>query len=90
MGGFGWGCANVGIDPLFFLHHTQVDRLWWIWQQQNPGARTFAYNGNIPNPDGSAGAAVTLNDKLPMGGLAADGIVRDVMDVKNAKLCYKY
>ncbi|TKA52283.1 hypothetical protein B0A55_13183, partial [Friedmanniomyces simplex] len=23
-------------DPLFFLHHTQLDRLWWLWQQRQP------------------------------------------------------
>ncbi|KAK7413932.1 hypothetical protein QQX98_007200 [Neonectria punicea] len=22
-------------DPLFFLHHTYHDRLWWLWQQAN-------------------------------------------------------
>jgi tyrosinase len=26
-------------DPIFWAHHTQVDRLWRIWQHQNPGAR---------------------------------------------------
>ena len=22
-------------DPVFYLHHTQMDRLWTIWQAQN-------------------------------------------------------
>lgn len=25
------------IDPLFFLHHANVDRLWSLWQQAHPG-----------------------------------------------------
>ena len=25
-------------DPLFWAHHTMVDRLWRIWQHRNPGA----------------------------------------------------
>ena len=24
-------------DPLFWLHHAQIDRLWSIWQQSNSG-----------------------------------------------------
>ncbi|KAK0735922.1 hypothetical protein B0T18DRAFT_256621, partial [Schizothecium vesticola] len=90
LGDMGFNNASPS-DPLFFLHHTQVDRLWWLWQQQNPSARTMEYNGNSPSlPDGSNGPPVSLNDKLPMGGLAAEGVVRDYMDVKSAKLCYKY
>lgn len=23
-------------DPVFWLHHAEVDRLWWIWQQSHP------------------------------------------------------
>jgi tyrosinase len=25
-------------DPIFFAHHTMVDRCWRIWQHRNPGA----------------------------------------------------
>ncbi|KAJ3268683.1 hypothetical protein HDV01_002361 [Terramyces sp. JEL0728] len=29
-------------DPIFYMHHRNVDRLWWIWQKQNPAlANTF-------------------------------------------------
>lgn len=80
----------MAIDPLFFLHHTRVDRLWWIWQQKDPKKSTNAYNGFHPTQDGSQGPAVSLNDKLPMGGLAADGVVKSFMDVKSSGLCYTY
>ncbi|MDX1616302.1 MAG: tyrosinase family protein [Candidatus Promineifilaceae bacterium] len=29
---------NAGFDPIFYLHHGNVDRLWAIWQANNPGA----------------------------------------------------
>ncbi len=28
-------------DPLFFLHHAQVDRLWALWQLRHPDARHY-------------------------------------------------
>ncbi|KAK4451322.1 hypothetical protein QBC34DRAFT_424167 [Podospora aff. communis PSN243] len=72
-------------DPIFFLHHAQVDRLWWLWQEANPNVRTDAYDGTD-----QLGRPVSLNDTLPMEDLAPDGIVKDYMDVKSPKLCYTY
>ncbi|KAK4442813.1 hypothetical protein QBC34DRAFT_452902 [Podospora aff. communis PSN243] len=71
-------------DPLFFLHHTQVDRIWWIWQQ-SVGFRWHEYNGN-----GLDGNPVSLNDPLPMLGLAPDGVVGDYIYTMGGKLCYGY
>ncbi|KAI0130350.1 amino acid transporter [Xylariales sp. AK1849] len=36
-------------DPLFYLHHTYLDRVWWQWQQQNLSARLTDMSGrNVP------------------------------------------
>lgn len=35
-------------EPLFFLHHTNLDRLWWNWQQASPDNRTYDI-GQIEN-----------------------------------------
>lgn len=32
-------------DPLFFLHHTNLDRLWWIWQEANLSSRLTDMGG---------------------------------------------
>ncbi|KAI0147375.1 Di-copper centre-containing protein [Xylariaceae sp. FL1272] len=29
-------------DPLFYFHHVSLDRLWWIWQMQDPTNRVYA------------------------------------------------
>ncbi|MFE9779490.1 tyrosinase family protein [Streptomyces sp. NPDC005775] len=40
----GWVSGNMGDvlsapnDPVFFLHHANVDRIWTVWQKQHPNA----------------------------------------------------
>ncbi|KAK2598235.1 hypothetical protein N8I77_011660 [Diaporthe amygdali] len=34
-------------DPLFFLHHTNLDRLWWEWQSQNSSRLTDMGGKNV-------------------------------------------
>jgi len=62
-----------------------VDKVWWQWQQRSPGNRTFAYTG-LRND----GQNATLNDVLPMLGLAPEGVVKDYMNTKGGVLCYTY
>ncbi|HEX9643164.1 MAG TPA: tyrosinase family protein [Acidimicrobiia bacterium] len=38
MGGHMGSVPRAGFDPIFYLHHSNVDRLWWNWQQAHPGA----------------------------------------------------
>lgn len=79
---------NTVIDPIFFLHHTQIDRIWTLWQQEDPEARNLDYGGNMNQDENSPEA--TLDDILPMEGVAEDRPVRDMMEVGNELLCYKY
>jgi tyrosinase len=43
-------------DPVFFLHHCNLDRLWAVWQQENP-------DGYLPQGDGPPGQ--NQNDLMP-------------------------
>ncbi|KAI0470072.1 amino acid transporter [Xylariaceae sp. FL0804] len=37
-------------DPVFYLHHTYLDKLWWEWQEANLTARLTDMGGaNLPN-----------------------------------------
>ncbi len=46
-------------DPLFFLHHSNIDRIWAIWQQR--------LNGGIPNYQPNAGTPLhSLNSVMAM------------------------
>ncbi|CAK3941049.1 Di-copper centre-containing [Lecanosticta acicola] len=75
-------------DPLFYLHHVQLDRLWWLWQQRNGKGLRRAYDG--PRHRSSIEKA-TRNDWLHFATLAPKVQVKHVMDTENkASLCYRY
>ena len=68
-------------DPIFFLHHCNVDRIWNLWQNQNPG------QGYLPISGGPAGH--NLNDSLFPWNTPAD--TRRPTDLLNSQLLgYKY
>jgi tyrosinase len=85
-------------DPLFYLHHAGLDRLWAMWQELDTEKRLY----DISKPDETAGGPpfgpperpMTLDTPLWMGFGAPDRPVRDVMDTMNRNgkgfLCYKY
>ncbi|KAI8611859.1 hypothetical protein BC830DRAFT_1245407 [Chytriomyces sp. MP71] len=59
-------------DPLFYLNHANVDRLWWAWQQNNPKlAGTYSNYGNLWDPLPGLfynGQQVTVQNVLFSGG----------------------
>ncbi|MDI1484948.1 MAG: hypothetical protein OHK93_000082 [Ramalina farinacea] len=74
-------------DPVFFLHHTQLDRLWWRWQQMDIEARSHEYEGlSATHSEKQA----TLDDKLHMGGLIPELKVADILRTETEVLCYRY
>ncbi|KAJ7815274.1 hypothetical protein B0H14DRAFT_2848064 [Mycena olivaceomarginata] len=75
-------------DPVFYLHHANLDRIWWLWQQQDRKNRLFAISGrsNVDPPF----VNVTLRFGLKMSNLAPLVPIRAVMDTESWPLCYKY
>jgi tyrosinase len=84
-------------DPLFFLHHAGLDRLWAMWQELDTKTRLY----DISSPQGSTGPPfgppsppLKLETPMWMGFGAPDRPVKDVMDTMNRDgkgfLCYKY
>ena len=70
-------------DPVFFIHHCNIDRLWALWQAQNPS------QGYQPTGDGPTGH--NLNDLMyPWDGQATILSIKpaDVMDIST--LGYSY
>ncbi|KAK0609443.1 hypothetical protein B0T14DRAFT_441792 [Immersiella caudata] len=80
-------------DPVFWLHHANIDRVWWIWQLQDLERRlvevshTMTMRNNPPSVNG------TLEDVNNLGVLAGDVLTRDLMSTMGGmggKLCYVY
>lgn len=78
-------------DPLFFLHHAQIDRMWAQWQEKDRANRINDYAGNYPGASSKDGPFhAHIDDLMPtFGGLISDVKVRDVMDTKAGDLCYE-
>lgn len=74
-------------DPLFFLHHTQLDRLWWIWQNTQNRGKQLEYSGKAAR--NSTNQAL-ITDAIRMGGLAPDIQVSEILDTQTELLCYRY
>ncbi|KAK8232167.1 hypothetical protein HDK90DRAFT_300325 [Phyllosticta capitalensis] len=84
-------------DPAFYLHHANIDRTWWIWQQQHPssrcsgptaisGTRTFLNEPPSPN--------ATYEDPMNLGWAGSQHgevrLLKDVMSTTEGGFCYVY
>ncbi|KAF8990052.1 tyrosinase [Cyathus striatus] len=75
-------------DPLFFLHHANLDRIWWKWQTADVQNRLYQVSGRstVQPP----WVNVTLDYPLLTEPLASDIPIYDVMDIRSPPLCYTY
>ncbi|EWG41477.1 hypothetical protein FVEG_03589 [Fusarium verticillioides 7600] len=80
-------------DPVFYLHHAQVDRLWWLWQQQDIQGKTKTYQGPKQNTRVHANESLSgssLDDIISLGNLSEPVRVYEVMATESEVLCYRY
>ncbi|KAH8880185.1 Di-copper centre-containing protein [Thozetella sp. PMI_491] len=87
-------------DPLFYLHHTNMDRLWNKWQRANWPARKydiagpdtqFAYPFEFMGPKNYTN--ITLAYEMPFGDLIQNTptvVISSVMDIGAGLLSYTY
>ncbi|EUC43622.1 hypothetical protein COCMIDRAFT_38490 [Bipolaris oryzae ATCC 44560] len=78
-------------DPLFYLHHAFVDRLWWNWQSEDPDNRLYQLGGSSSQgPCEEECEETTLDYVMTTYEILPNVTVRDVMDIQGGYLCYKY
>lgn len=71
-------------DPVFWLHHANIDRIWWLWQNATTPRRPY-----LPvHPDGPVGHR---SDDFMIGLLRPDWTPTSVQDIGDpANLGYQY
>ncbi|KAH6682868.1 putative tyrosinase [Halenospora varia] len=78
-------------DPVFYLHHGQIDRLYTMWQGLDPETRQWSLAGTNTMLDEPASANTTLDDPLDLkysgGGTVT---MRDIMSTTKGPFCYVY
>ncbi|ORY42808.1 Di-copper centre-containing protein [Rhizoclosmatium globosum] len=77
-------------DPLFFLHHGLVDKVWWRWQRTCPYYQ-FNYEGTL---NGADDPIADPGDDTARSAQKMDSwsfwTVTDVLDTQGGVLCYTY
>lgn len=48
---------TAGLDPIFFFHHCNVDRMFWLWQVRNGHTDNFEIIANYPGTNASGDIA---------------------------------
>ncbi|KAK4235462.1 tyrosinase-like protein [Achaetomium macrosporum] len=77
-------------DPAFYLHHAQIDRVYWIWQMLDFANRqgVFGTNTLLNNPPS---ANTTVEDNIDLTPLASPVKIKTLMNtVGGTPFCYIY
>ncbi|EAU92029.1 tyrosinase central domain-containing protein [Coprinopsis cinerea okayama7 len=82
----GWSAPG---DPLFYLHHGNLDRIWYKWQMDDPENRLYAISGpsSVRPPSNDN---VTRDFMMPYATVSEPVAVGDVMDTEAYPGCFKY
>nr|URY20122.1 polyphenol oxidase 1 [Lyophyllum decastes] len=75
-------------DPIFFLHHAWIDRIWSTWQARDPSTRLTAISGYTTTS--SPFVPTTLDYELNLFGIRPNATIRDVMDISGDRICVEY
>ncbi|KAK7984514.1 hypothetical protein PG989_011916 [Apiospora arundinis] len=81
---------NSPNEPLFWLHHGMVDRVWWIWQNQKPVERAFQVDGTRTMNNKPPSDNATIEDTFDMGYNGGEVVIKDLVSTVAGPYCYIY
>jgi tyrosinase len=77
-------------DPVFYIHHAMIDKIWTVWQYMDRENRQNAIYGTSTLNNSPASPDMTLADELPFGLVTANPVFGDLMDTLAGPYCYRY
>nr|GAT58369.1 di-copper centre-containing protein [Mycena chlorophos] len=98
------GCVNgsptfSANEPLFWMHHAMVDRVWYEWQHASPENADKYFGGSVEAlenvtyymqyPTG-APPYLSTNFTMPADGMFSEARIADVLSTTEGMLCYVY
>ncbi|CAE6336679.1 unnamed protein product [Rhizoctonia solani] len=83
-------------EPMFHLHHANVDRVWWLWQEKNSINKYAFHGGSVQNrssfdiyPNGQP-PWLNKTDPIPSAGLWDVYTIEQTLDTRSWPWCYVY
>ncbi|KAJ7917199.1 Di-copper centre-containing protein, partial [Mycena leptocephala] len=86
-------------EPLFWMHHAMVDKMWYDWQNKHPSNTKAFFGGSVEAlenatyyqsfPNGAA-PFFNINSTMPSDGLFPSPKISDVLSTTEGMLCYVY
>ncbi|KAH8976448.1 Di-copper centre-containing protein [Lactarius deliciosus] len=86
-------------DPLFWMHHATIDKVWYDWQHRNPESAKSFFGGSVQAlqsldsynqyPNGGP-PFLNVSSMMPADGLFSEVTIGDVMNTTSGILCYIY
>jgi tyrosinase len=77
-------------DPVFYLHHAMIDRVWWIWQMQDLPSRLTQVAGPVAGSRSRQGKGTDLVDLGVNAPAVAINDLLDTMGGLDGQMCYIY
>lgn len=77
-------------DPVFYIHHAMIDKIWTVWQYMDRETRQDAIYGTSTLNNSPPSADMTLGDELPFGLVTSSPVLGDLMDTLAGPYCYRY
>ncbi|KAK8112900.1 hypothetical protein PG984_013426 [Apiospora sp. TS-2023a] len=81
-------------EPVFWLHHSSMDRMWTLWQANDPENRNLQLDdgpyGHITWNNDPASRLTTLDDVINIGWAGPETTMREMMSTTEGPLCYFY